>query len=65
MESRASLRNDSFSVYKNQPKVRHGKALKKEIGWHGAKYGNFKAKPISIHHTEHLGKGLGAEIKRM
>ncbi|MBN6887758.1 hypothetical protein ACUXCC_002940 [Cytobacillus horneckiae] len=41
------------------------KALKKEIGWHGAKYGNFKAKPISINHTEHLGNGLGAEIKRM
>lgn len=36
-----------------------------EIGWHGAKYGNFKAKPFSIHHTEHLGNGLGAEIKRM
>lgn len=39
------------------------KALEKEIGWHGARYGNFKAKVISKYHTDHLGNGLGKELK--
>lgn len=39
------------------------KKLRQEIGWHGAKFGNFKCKPISKFHTEHLGNGLGAELK--
>lgn len=39
------------------------KALQKEIGWHGTKYGNFQVRVISKHHTNHLGNGLGKELK--